>query len=48
MVLLGGFFSAPAGMDTSDDPLFTTNTLSAASLSIFEHLSALYFSLFSR
>ena len=48
MVLLGGFFSAPGNLDNADDPLFTTNNLTNVSLSAYDHLSALYFSLFSR
>ena len=48
MVLLGGFYMAPGNLDNADDPLFNASNISLVPLSIYEHASAIFNTLFSR
>ncbi|CAD6585351.1 MAG: hypothetical protein CYPHOPRED_003058, partial [Cyphobasidiales sp. Tagirdzhanova-0007] len=48
MVLLGGFYAAPANLDTEDDPLFTLTSGTLPTLSLVGQAQTLFFTLFSR
>lgn len=48
MVLLGGFYMAPGNLDNADDPLFNATNISLIPLSLYEHASAIFNTLFSR
>lgn len=54
MVLLGGFFAAPGGVDNADDPLFLAASkaldtmVTPSDLGFLEWLQAVFNTLFSR